>query len=267
MTTILAVVGDLHINSTVGLLTPTVNLDDGGTYRSSDDQRRVWRNWLSYWEEVQKVAKKNKAKVHTVFNGDMVDVLGKYQHTQLVSHNDADVMDMAYNTIKPALAVSEKIFVIRGTAAHVRTSGQMEEKIAEDIGAEPSANNDSWWHLLLECENVLFDITHHGRVGGMQWTKANALNKLVAQLIIKYRGRRIPDIAIRSHMHQYARSDDSFDMEAFSQPAWQLFTEFTHRIAAVEPADIGGMYFICKDGEYTPVHKRYKQPELKPCKT
>ena len=261
MTTILSVVGDLHINSTVGLLTPTVNLDDGGTYRSSKGQKFLWRNWLDYWREVKEAA--GDSMVWTVFNGDMVDVLSKYQHTQLISHNDADVMEMAYNTIQPALNVSDKVFVIRGTAAHVRSSGQMEEKIAEDIGAEPDGDSDSWWHLNLECENVLYDITHHGRLGGMAWTKGNALNKLVAQLIIRYRNRRIPDIAVRSHMHQYARSDDSLGMEAFAQPAWQLFTEFTHSIGAVHPADIGGMYFICDKGTYTPVIKRYPVPEAK----
>ena len=264
MTTILAVVGDLHINSTVGLLTPTVNLDDGGTFRSSKNQKRVWMNWLSFWEEIRKVRKAEKAKVWTVFNGDMVDVFVKYKTVQLISHNDTDVMDMVYDTIKPALDVSDKVFVIRGTAAHGRQGAPIEEKIAEDIGAEKDGGSKhSWWELNLMCENVLYDITHHGRLGGLQWTKGNALNKLVGQLIIKYRNRRIPDVAIRSHMHQYGRSDDSLGMVAYGLPAWQLFTEFTRRIGAIEPADIGGMYFINDKGSYTPVVKRYPQPEAR----
>ena len=261
MTTILATVGDLHINSTVGLLTPTVNLDDGGTFSSSKGQKFLWRNWLSFWDEVQEVAKKNKAKVWTVFNGDMVDVFVKYQTVQLISHNDTDVMDMVLDTIMPAVDASDKIFVVRGTAAHGRQGAPIEEKIAEDISAVEDGDKHSWWHLLLDCDRVLFDITHHGRLGGMQWTKTNSLNKLVAQLIIKYRNRKIPDVALRSHMHQYGRSDNSFHMEAYALPAWQLFTEFTHRIGAIEPPDIGGMYFICDKGQYTPVVKRYPIPQ------
>jgi len=264
MTTILAVVGDMHINSTVGLLTPTVNLDDGGTHGSSEHQKRVWRNWLSFWSEVQTVAKKNRAKVWTVFNGDMVDVFVKHQTVELISRNDADVFDMALGTIMPAVDASDKVFVVRGTAAHGKSGGVMEEKIAEDISAVPSAENDSWWELLLDCDGVLFDITHHGPMGRKPWTKANALNSMLAELIIKYRNKRCPEVVIRSHNHRYARSDDSFDIEAFGLPAWQLFTEFARRIGSVELADIGGMYFICDKGNYTPVLKRYPQPEIKP---
>jgi len=264
MTTILVVVGDLHVNSTVGLLTPTTNLDDGGTYHGSKGQRWLWRNWLEFWSEIEKVGKKEKAKVWTVFNGDMVDVFVKYQTVQLVTHNDADIFDMAIDTIMPAVDVSDKIFVVRGTAAHGRQGGVIEEKVAEDIGAVPNGENNSWWELNLECENVLYDITHHGKVGGMTWTKANALNKLVGQLIIKYRNRKIPHVAIRSHMHQYACSDNSLGLVAYALPAWKLFTEFTRRIGAVEPADIGGMYFINDKGKYTPVVKRYPVPEFRP---
>ena len=264
MTTILAVVGDMHINSTVGLLTPTVNLDDGGTFSSSPEQRTVWNNWLAFWKEVEAVAKKNRAKVWTVFNGDMVDVHVKHDTTQLISRNDADVMNMAYDTITPALDVSGKVFVMRGTAAHGRSGAPMEEKIAEDINAEKDGEKYSWWELLLSCENVLFDITHHGRLGGMAWTKANSLNKLVGELIIAYRNRKIPDVAIRSHMHQYARSDDSLGMAAYAIPAWQLKTEFVHRLAKVGKADIGGMYFICDKGNYTPKVKRYPMKDRSP---
>jgi len=262
MTTILAVVGDLHINSTVGLLTPTINLDDGGTYTVSDEQRTIWNNWLSFWKEVSAVAKKHKANVWTVLNGDMVDVFVKHETVQIITRNDADVFGMALDTIMPAVDVSDKVFVIRGTSAHGRSGGVIEEKVAEDINAVKDGDKHSWWEMLLECDRVLFDITHHGRLGGMAWTKANSLNKLVGELIIAYRdSKKRPDVAIRSHMHQYARSDDSLDMAAYALPAWQLKTEFVHRLAKVGTADIGGMYFICDKGQYTPVVKRYPTRE------
>jgi hypothetical protein len=252
----------------VGLLKPTVKLDAGGTFSFSDEQRFMWKRWLVFWDEVQKVAKKNRAKVITVFNGDMVDVPVKHKTLQFITHNENDVMDMAYDTIEPALDVSDKVFVVRGTAAHVKHSGGLEERIAGDIGAEKDKDTDSWWELDLWCENVLYDISHHGRLGGMAWTKANSLNKLVGELIIdcQYRNKRVPDVVLRSHMHQYARSDNSLDMEAFALPAWQLRTEFVHRLAKVGRADIGGMYFINDKGNYTPVVKRYPQPEKRPCR-
>ena len=269
MTTILAVVGDLHINSTVGLVTPTINLDDGGTISSSKEQKFLWKRWLVFWDEIRKVGKSNKAKVITVFNGDMIDVPVKHKTLQFITHNENDVMDWAYDTIEPALDVSDKVYVIRGTAAHVKHSGGLEEKIAEDINAEKDKDTDSWWHLDLMCENVLYNISHHGRLGGMAWTKGNSLNKLIGELIIdcQYRNRKVPDVVLRSHMHQYARSDDSYGVEVYAQPGWQLRTEFVHRLAKVGEADIGGMYFINDKGSYTPVVKRYPLPVKRPCRT
>ena len=139
------VVGDTHTNSTVGLVVPTTNLDDGGTYHSSKGQRWLWRKWLSFWGEISTVAEKHQASVWTVFNGDLVSRLVKHQTSQVISLNDAVVKSMAIDTLMPALDRSDRTFVLRGTAAHVGLSGEMEEEIAEDIGAEMCGDNHSWW--------------------------------------------------------------------------------------------------------------------------
>jgi hypothetical protein len=248
------VVGDTHINSTVGLVTPITNLDDGGSYRSSKGQRWLWRNWLNFWEEIES----RKGKVWTVFNGDLVDINGKHQQTQNVSQNETDVFKMAIDTLMPALDVSERVFVVRGTAAHVGSSASMEEKIAIDIGAEKNGDNYAWWELLLECEGVTFDIRHHGPLGRLPHTRGNALNRRVVELMLKYAGQKCPDVAIQSHNHRFSSSSDEYPIKLYALPAWQLITEFVNRIGNIEPADIGGMYFICEKGEYQPVVKRYK---------
>ena len=252
--------GDTHINSTVGLLTPIVNLDDGGSYRSSKGQKWLWHKWLSFWDEVRKVGKSNKAEIWTVFNGDLVDVNGKHQTSQLISQNDADVFKMTIDTLMPALDVSKRVFVIRGTAAHVRSSASMEEKIAEDIGAEPNGDAYSWWELLLECENVRFDIRHHGPLGRLEHTMGNALNRRAKEMEDMYwsQGMKCPQVAVQSHNHRFATSSDQYSIKVFASPAWQLATEFVKRIGAIKPADVGGMYFVCDKGEYTPVVERYK---------
>ena len=264
MTTILVVVGDLHINSTVGLVKPTSYLDDGGKSLSSKGQRWLWRNWLSFWNDVSTVAKKHKrAEIWTVINGDLVDVRGKYQTSQITSLNDADVQKMATATLEPALDRSDRVFVIRGTSAHVRSSASMEETIAIDIGAEKCGDNYSWWELLIECEYVQFDIRHHGPLGRMDHTRGNALNRRATEIMRKYWGanKKCPDVALQSHNHRFASSSDEFPVKVYALPAWQLITEFVNRIGNIMPADIGGMYFICDKGEYVPVVKRYK-PEI-----
>lgn len=258
--------GDLHINSSVGLCKYSHTLDDGGTYQSSKGQRWLWRNWLSFWDEVRKVGKSNKAKVWTVFNGDMVDVNSKHQTSQLISQNDADVFGMTLDTIQPALDISDRVFVIRGTAAHVRSSASMEEKIAADIGAEKCDDQYSWWELLLECDGVLYDIRHHGPLGRLPHTRGNALNRRAVELMLLYANRRCPAVGVQSHNHHFSTSSDEYPIKVYAQPAWQLKTEFANRIGVIESADIGGMYFICQKGTYTPVVKRYKPEVQRPWK-
>ena len=247
----------MHINSTVGLVKPLTSLDDGGTYRSSKGQRWLWRNWLSFWDEVSTTAEKHKASVWTVFNGDLVSVKVKHESTQFNSMNMADVFPMAIDTLMPAIEVSDTLFVVRGTAAHGGLSGEKEEEIARDIGAEMCDDNYSWWELLLECENVRFDIRHHGPLGRLPHTRGNALNRRAIEMMLMY-GNRCPDVAIQSHNHKFSTSSDEYPIKVYAMPAWELKTEFVHRIGIIGEADIGGMYFICDQGEYTPVVKRYK---------
>jgi hypothetical protein len=235
-------------------------LDDGGTYRSSKGQRWLWRNWLSFWDDVSTDAEKYDADVWTAFNGDMVDVNGRHMQSQTISLNEADVFNMALDTIKPALDISDRIFVIRGTAAHVKSSGMMEEKLAADIGAVKDGDKSSWWELLLEVEGVQFLITHHGPQGRLYWTGGNALNKRATEIELIYK-TRCPQVAIQSHNHKFDTSSDSYEVKVFAQPAWQLKTEFIRRIGRIGPADVGGMFFVCKDGEYREKVLRYK-PDL-----
>ena len=251
------VVGDTHINSSLGLVKPTSVRDDGGKSLSSKGQRWLWRKWLSFWDEVSTVAEKHKASVWTVFNGDLVSVVVKHQSTQVISRNNADVFKMVEPTLKPALDRSERIFVVRGTAAHGGLSGEMEEKIASDIKAEKCGDNYSWWELLIECEGVLYDIRHHGPLGRLPHTRGNALNRRAVELMLMY-GSKVPDVGIQSHNHRFSTSSDEYPIKVYAMPSWELKTEFVHRIGIVGEADIGGMYFICDKGEYTPVVKRYK---------
>lgn len=253
-------VGDLHINSTVGLIIPTTNLDDGGTYRSSKGQRWLWRSWLDFWDEIENY----HLPVWTVFNGDLVDVNGKHQQTQNITQNESTVFKMAVDTIQPALDRSDRFFVVRGTAAHTGSSATTEEAIAIDIGAEKCGDNWSWWELLLECEGVLFDIRHHGPLGRLEHTRGNALNRRAVELMLKYANKRCPDVGIQSHNHRFSSSSDEYPIKMYSLPAWQLITEFVNRIGNVMPADIGGMYFVCDKGEYVPMVKRYQPEEIRP---
>ena len=61
-----------------------------------------------------------------------------------------------------------------------------------------------------------------------------------------------PDVAIRSHFHQFADSGKIHKVKtrAVALPAWQLATEYVHRVAE-SLADIGLVYFEIDDDDYS----------------
>ncbi len=253
-TVVLAVVSDLHTNSTIGLCPPYVELDDGGHYRSSKAQRWLWRNWKAYVDRVQQTAERENGRVITVFNGDIND--GDHHDTpQIISRNEATQLKIAVESARPLVDISEKVFVVRGTEVHVGKSGSMEETFAADIGAVQNPETDafSWWHLKLTAAGVSLDIAHHASMGRLPWTRSASANKLAAVTMFEYmnRNEKPPDLVIRSHQHRWSDSWDAYRTRAIQLPAWQLATAYVHRLNPGALADVGGLIIVCRDGSYT----------------
>ena len=242
------------MNSTVGLCRYSVNLDDGGSYQASKGQRWLWRNWIDFWDSVP------KGEVWTVLNGDLVDVNGKHKSSQVISLNETDVMKMTVDVLEPVLDKSDRVFVVRGTAAHTGLSGNIEEKIALDIGAEKCGDNYSWWELLLDCDGVKFYITHHGPLGRLRHTHGNALNRRAVEIEDLFAGRGVPQVTIQSHNHHFSTSSDEYKTKVYALPSWQLKTDFAKRIGIIEQDIVGGVWFNCDGGEYRDNVKRYEMP-------
>jgi hypothetical protein len=76
------------------------------------------------------------------------------------------------------------------------------------------------------------------------------------ELMLKY-GKDCPDVAVQNHNHAFATSSDDYPIKVFANLPWQFPTEFATRIGIIN-AEVGGMYFVCDQGEYQPIVKRYK---------
>ena len=97
MTTLVAIAGDLHTNSTLGVMPPTVRLDDGGEYRASPQQRWLWRHWVKSWAAVGEARDRHDARLVVILNGELAD--NNHHHTtQLVTRNPADQLNIAIET-------------------------------------------------------------------------------------------------------------------------------------------------------------------------
>jgi len=270
-TTLVVVVADLHTNSTIGLCAGRVELDDGGAYTPSKAQRDyLLRNWRRFWREVTALRDESHAdRVVVVVDGDWADD-NRHSKAQLITLNRSVIVREAVRVLEPACEIADELLIVRGTEAHTGQSGELEEAAAEMIGAtpDPTTGLHSHWYLLVEIAGVRFDIAHHPPTAGYRpWTRAPAAARAGEILRIQYleEGATVPDVAIRAHVHYYQPGPREPKPEFFYCPPWQLCTAFGHRIGAggrIEP--VGGLTFLCRDGEYQFKPLRYPPPRVRP---
>lgn len=260
--TLVAIAGDLHCNSTVGLCPPSINLDDGGTYRASKQQRWIWRQWAGYWQAVKE--RRGGRRLVVILNGELADN-NYHPTTQLVTRNPADMMRLSIACLSPMLELltdGDAVYVTRGTEAHSGPSSYLDEEVARDIGAVgPGEDIASHARLRLSIDGIRFDVAHHPTGGGgrLPWTRGTFANRLAAMRVFECAesGERPPHLLVRGHVHRPDDSYDRFTTRALVLPAWQLMTSYGHRIGG-DPLPIGGVIVDCRAGGYM-VDKHYRQ--------
>jgi hypothetical protein len=240
MTTLL-IVGDLHVNSTVAICTPTVNLDDAGEYHQSPGQAWLWGHWQTLLSIAVRVP-----DLVTIFNGDLCEGDTKDRSHQMISRNEATIQRMTTDLIEPLVRMSRAAYIIRGTEAHTGKSGALEEAIANDLDLPgPSAGVHSWYTLPLSISGVRLDIAHSmSGGGGMPWTRRNAANGLASRTVMEYacRGEKPPNYVVRSHIHRAGDSHDAYPCRALITPCWTLATSYVTKLAPSSLADVGAIF-------------------------
>lgn len=277
---VLSVTSDHHCGSTVGLCPPEkIGLDDGGFYEPSPAQKFIWSCWEDYWLKVRAARKEHRAELYVVLNGDLFD--GDHHGTpQIVSPNLEGQNYIAHRAFggdkrrgSPLEdAKPDHLFIVRGTEAHVGPQGATEEAFARSLHAIPDESTSSrpiwsWWRLQLELNGTLVDFQHHGRMGSRPWTEQNVVSNLAAQIFYEHARKKLrhPDIAFRSHHHQWADTHRHHPTRVIQTPAWQLKTAYAHKVAPESLADIGGIIVILHpDGTYRVEEHLYSTYKVQP---
>ena len=264
---LIACTSDHHCGSTLGLVPDEgVRLDDGGTYQPSKAQLWTWYCWTDYWQRIDKLRRQEKADLWVLYNGDMFEG-DHHATTQIVSRNP-EAQDYIAGRVfgVPKALHPAKTFVVRGTEVHVGTAGSAEEGRARSLNAvrDPETSNWSFWRLRLEVHGVLIDAQHHGRVGTRPWTRASAVGTLAYQIWSEHAERKLrwPDLAIRSHRHQYGDSGNTAKTRLIQTPAWQLKTAYAHKVVPESIADIGGVAVILRADSTSEVRPILYEPSL-----
>ena len=256
-TTIVAVIADTHINSTVALCPRRVELDDGGFYEPSKLQLWLYDKWQEFWQIVEDQRKEYKAtRVITYVVGDAME--GQHHGiTSIISANRADQQKMASKIFDIPAKVSDTMIFLRGTEAHSGRASFTEELLAADF--DNTLHNDNratWSDWKGSIEGVRFHIKHHRRMNNLPWTMGGAANRLAAKLIYQFASdEHKPNIVLRAHGHQVDTSSDfhkvNHNIKVFFCPAYKGIGEFVKRIDDGNPrAHIGGWIFTCCAGEY-----------------
>jgi len=275
LTVVLACVSDVHAGGTTALCPPSIALDDGGEYHASKAQRWLWQSWLEYWDRVRSLQHQHKAKLVMIFNGDLVE--GDHHNTSQILSKNPNAQAAVVNA---AMAVPlgmkpDRLYIVRGTEAHVGGSASAEERIADGlrrdkrpIEGDPDSGTASWWHLRLEVYNTLIDVTHHGRTGQREHTRGSAAVLHAHDVLLAHakNGDRFPDLCLRGHHHKFNDSGDAAPVRVFTTGAWQLGTGHVKKVAPDSLADIGGAIVVVTPDGYSLEKVHYRAARSTPCR-
>jgi predicted phosphodiesterase len=242
------VISDTHINSTVALCKPSVRLDDGQEVKISKAQRWFWDNWCDLIERVDTM----KPDV-LIINGDALEGDRKGRSYQLITRNPSTIVSIGSETLEPLVSKIPAVYFVRGTGAHGGKSGFLEEDLSRDFdNSVKIGNNYSHWELNLIVEGLKITAAHHTTMGGLPWTRPNAVNSLAAKIQFQYSQDREepPDIALRGHVHRWGDSHDAYRTRAIVVPCWTLATEFVHKISPDTLPECGAAVISCDAGKF-----------------
>ena len=244
--TLVTIIADLHINSTVGLVHP----DYTGPENRTATQRWIWSAWGAFWDRRRAQIKEHKAKHVLIINGDTVE--GRHHGIkEIVTPDEEMQLEMAIKILDPVVKTADLLFIVRGTTVH---DGSWCEVIGKDFGAQQTPEGKHcWWLLRAEWSGVQFNIAHHRRQSTLPWTAGGPENRLHAEVRYKYATEPdgVPDVVIRSHGHKSGCSMKTEPLVVFT-PAWKAAGEYVrNRIDPDALADVGGVWFLLKDGRYT----------------
>jgi len=266
----IVVISDLHVGSTSGLCPAEgIDLDEKDHYTPSRFVQEMHRVWELFWKFNAEQCKgiKNRS---LVINGDLVD--GVHHNTVAVATSNIMLQeDAAGDILKPICKNFDRVFVTRGTEAHVGQSAQSDERIAKEIKAEIDQDTGKYsrWQLWLDVDDVVFNIAHHiGVTSSAAYESSAVMREMVAALVEAGQwGQKLPDVIVRSHRHRYIMlgiPSAKGLIQAVVTPGWQLRSPYVERIDRMRLPHVGGVIFIVENNRCQVIEKIYpmKIPQM-----
>ena len=271
--TVLAIVSDMQVGSTLALCPPKWNLLDGGTFHASPAQMIIYRQWIRSAQVLKDILTEGRGRKRLVLilNGEPVD--GHHHDTpQLITKRPQEQIEMSISLLDEFLQIvdyhpkkGDMIYLVRGTDAHEK--GEYIEQIGRDIIGVRAKRKDTsnlikdglyhYQKLRLSINDNLIHVTHKGfNRGTRAWTTANSIGYALKSIYFNNlnHGVPIPNYVIRSHNHVYTHAsyeDRHAKMWGCITPCWQLKTYFGNHVAGNEDINTIGNIYIDINGTGT----------------
>ena len=275
--TVVAVISDMQVGSTVALCPPKWNLYEGGTFHASPAQNIIHRQWIHSAKQVNELLTETRVRKRLVLvlNGEPID---NHHHDtpQIITKTPGEQIDMAITLLDEWMQLAgyepkrgDCMYLVRGTSAHEK--GEHIEQIGRDLAGVVPYRKDSskttkdgrYHHQKLRkmVNGELFQIAHHGLGRGTRpWTKENSISYALKSMYFECldSNQPIPSVVVASHFHTFVQAyyhGKQKTMYGCITPSWQLKTNFVYRVAALENLNsIGNLYFdVTKSGAIKPM--------------
>jgi len=257
-------ISDLHFGST---LAPAKRhrLDDGGYYDPSPLQRwlnRCWDDVTGDWFPWLT----SDAPTEIIICGDAIDGV-HHRATQLITTSIKDQITLAKAMLQPLVEKVERVWVVRGTAAHTGEAGQAEEHLAWELGAQinEETGTSSFVELNREVEGLLIHVTHHVSPASPH-TETSALQRELNTEAIEYpdAGYERPNLQVRGHRHRFNYVKTVGNRAIMPLPAWQLKTNWFMSKKPMTVPQIGAVVVkLFEDGWYLPMERIHLPKQAK----
>ena len=266
------VVADTHANSLSGLCPPTVNLEER-CHIANEIQSWYWARWYNLWNEVvpQEKQKTGAKEVWTFVVGDGADD-NSHSKAGLISLLEQDITTIGAAVLEPVEKASDRLFLFRGTPAHTRQYGALEEMVARQLNKVVKSPDGTltWWHGYIEVAGVLIHCQHKSpSYARRPWTVGGGVNRstqiLASRTAFKpeyasYRTR----LAFWAHGHYAAESTVvTTGWKGYFCPPWQAMTDYGYQIGASDIDPPGAWIAYCDNGEAAVHLKTYPLPQGK----
>jgi len=207
-----AVIADLHSGATAGLTPPEF---DNRKDKFKPMRQRFWKEYCKSIDSLGKID-------ILIVNGDAIDGPSNTKEAGIgLLHADRNIqVDMAVASIRRVKA--NQIYMTRGTQFHVGDREDLEDMIADKVGARDIASR-----IWVDINGVIFDCKHkigsssipHGSFTPLAKTKM--WNLYWAEIGLQPKS----DIFIRSHTHQFDYCGTSQYL-AVSTPSLQGYSRY-----------------------------------------